>query len=56
MSENLILKLNELFIKDIYTFIIKSIFKYNSYHFYKIVINIKAFKYLIVNFDQFQAL
>jgi hypothetical protein len=38
----------KLYIKDAYTFIIKDIFKYNSYYFYKVIININTLKYLII--------
>jgi hypothetical protein len=49
MNKNLILKINK--IKNIYIFIIKNKLKYNSYYFYKIIINIKILKYLIINFN-----
>jgi hypothetical protein len=38
----------KLYIKDIYIFIIKNTFKYNSYYFYKVIININILKYLII--------
>jgi hypothetical protein len=38
-------------LKDlINTFIIKSIFKYNSYYFYRVIINTRAFKYSITRY------
>jgi hypothetical protein len=48
MKYNFILIFIKLYIKNAYTFIIKSTFKYNSYYFYKVIINISALKYLIV--------
>ena len=49
MNKNLILKFNK--IKNIYIFIIKNKLRYNFYYFYKIIINIKILKYLIINFN-----
>ena len=49
MDKNFILKLNK--VKNIYIFIIKNKLKYNFYYFYKIIINIKILKYLIINFN-----
>jgi hypothetical protein len=49
MDKNLILKINK--IKNIYIFIIKDKSKYNSYYFYKIIINTKILKYLIIDFN-----
>ena len=51
ISEILTLKLNEILIKDPYALLIKGIFKYNSYYFYKIIININILKYSIINFN-----
>jgi hypothetical protein len=53
MNYNFILTFNELYIKNTYIFIIKNIFKYDFYYFYKIVININALKYLIIKLKQF---
>jgi hypothetical protein len=49
MNKNLILKTNK--IKNIYIFIIKNKLRYNSYYFYKIIINIRISKYLIISFS-----
>jgi hypothetical protein len=38
----------KLYIKNVYIFIIKNIFKYNSYYFYKVIIDINTLKYLII--------
>jgi hypothetical protein len=49
MNKNFILKFNK--IKDVYIFIIKDKSRYNFYYFYKIIINIKILKYLIIDFS-----
>jgi hypothetical protein len=49
MNKNFILKINK--VKNVYIFIIKDKLKYNSYYFYKIIINIKVLKYLIISFN-----
>jgi hypothetical protein len=49
MNKNLILKFNK--VKNIYIFIIKDKLKYYFYYFYKIIINIKILKYLIISFN-----
>ena len=38
-------------VKNIYIFMIKDKLRYNFYYFYKIIINIKILKYLIINFS-----
>ena len=53
-GENPILKLNE--VKDVYTFTIEGKSRYDSYHFYGIVIDTRVSKYSIAGFNQFQAL
>jgi len=50
-GENLTLKPNE--VKDVYTFTVKGKSRYDSYHFYGIVIDIRASKYSIAGFNQF---
>jgi hypothetical protein len=50
MKYNFILIFIKLYIKDIYTFIIKDIFKYDFYYFYKVIIDISTLKYLIIKF------
>jgi hypothetical protein len=53
ISRDFTLTLVKSCIKDAYTFIIKGTFKYDSYHFYKVVIDINALKYSIIRLKQF---
>jgi hypothetical protein len=50
---NLTLTFNELCIKDAYTFIVESTSKYDSHHFYKVIIDISTSKYSITRLEQF---
>jgi hypothetical protein len=51
ISKNLTLRLNESLIKDVHTFTVKGSSRYDSYHFYGIIINISASRYLITGLD-----
>jgi hypothetical protein len=55
-GRNLTLTLDESCIKDAHTFIIEGTFRYNSHHFYGVVIDISASRYSITGLGQFQAL
>ena len=56
MGENPILKPDEPFVEDAYAFTVKGTSRYDSRHFYGIVIDTGISKYLTTGFDQFQAL
>ena len=56
MGENPILKPDELFVEDTYAFTVKGTSRYDSCHFYGIVIDTGASKYSTAGFDQFQVL
>jgi hypothetical protein len=55
-GHNLTLTFIESYIEDAYTFIIEGTFKYDSYHFYGVIIDTGALKYLTAKLKQFQAL
>jgi hypothetical protein len=50
-GENLTLKLNESPVKDVYAFAMEGTSRYDSRHFYEIVINTGTSKYSIASFD-----
>ncbi len=50
---NPILTTNELYTKDAYTFAIEGISRYNSHHFYRVIINTGTSKYLTTRLGQF---
>jgi hypothetical protein len=52
-SHDLTLTFIESCIKDAYTFTMEGTSKYNSYHFYRVVIDTSASKYLIARLGQF---
>jgi hypothetical protein len=56
MGENPILKPDEPFVEDAYTFIIEGTSRYDSCYFYGIVIDTGISKYSTTGFDQFQVL
>jgi hypothetical protein len=51
ISKNHILKLIKPLIKDIQTFIVNSILRYNTYCFYRVIINTGASRYSITSSD-----
>jgi hypothetical protein len=53
ISENLTLKPDESLVKDAHAFTVKGTSRYDSRHFYGIVIDTRTFKYLTINFNQF---
>jgi hypothetical protein len=42
--------------KDAYTFVVEGTSRYDSHHFYKVIIDIGASKYLTIRLGQFQTL
>jgi hypothetical protein len=51
ISKNLTLRLNESLIEDVYTFTVKGSSRYDSYHFYSIMIDTSASRYSIAGLD-----